>query len=89
MGTRVLHMDTTAAVSQALAARVRADIEASGKSILSLSNATGIPHVTLRRRVAGAPFSSMELISLAHALDIEASSWLADAERSVAAERAL
>lgn len=77
----VLHMDNTAAVSQALAAIVRADIEASGKSLLHLSNLTGISRITLTRRVAGSPFIVTELLSLANALGLSVTDWISAAEQ--------
>ena len=51
-----------------VAAKVAAAMEAGGWSEKGMAEATGIPRVTLRRRLAGAAFTIAELHVIADAL---------------------
>lgn len=61
-------MDTN--YSARVAAKVAAAMESGGWSEKALAEATGIPRVTLRRRLAGAAFNVAELASIAATLDV-------------------
>ena len=70
-GSSVARMDSTT-YQAAVALNVRAALEASGRSTLSVAEATGIPRATLLRRIAGhSSFTVVELASIAHLLGIE------------------
>jgi transcriptional regulator with XRE-family HTH domain len=59
-------MDTN--YSARVAAKVAAAMEAGGWSEKAMAEATGIPRVTLRRRLAGAAFNVAELSAVASTL---------------------
>jgi transcriptional regulator with XRE-family HTH domain len=61
-------MDTNPNYSARVAVTVAAAMEAGGWSEKALAEATGIPRVTLRRRLAGAAFNVAELAAIAEAL---------------------
>lgn len=52
-------------LSKAIAAEVRQRMIEKNVSEQALANETGIPRVTLRRRLAGAPFTTDELFAIA------------------------
>lgn len=70
--------------TSAMAAVVRADMLAAGLSVNALSESTGIPRITLTRRLAGAPFTTAELSALADRLGTSVSAWTHRAELAVA-----
>lgn len=67
-------MDSTtvaATVTQTVAATVRGIIAESGRSQSSLAEQSGIPRVTLRRRLAAqSPFTVQELADIGDALNV-------------------
>lgn len=67
MVTKVVRMDTNT-YSERVAAKVAAAMEAGGWSEQRMAEATRIPRVTLRRRLAGAAFNVAELAAIAEAL---------------------
>lgn len=70
MGASVSHMDIPTK-TQRTAQLVAAAIEAANESKQSIAKATGIPRVTLDRRLDGhAPFTVKELYAIAVALDV-------------------
>lgn len=64
-------MDTN--YSARVASRVAAAMESGGWSEKALAETTGIPRVTLRRRLAGAAFNVAELAAIAAALEVTVS----------------
>jgi transcriptional regulator with XRE-family HTH domain len=71
-------MDT---LTGAIAAAVRDDMRQRGISELKLSELSGIPRVTLRRRLAGtSPFTTTELAHISEALGRPVSGYFAAAE---------
>lgn len=72
----VLHMDNFTAL---VAKKVVAAIEAGGQTELGIAEATGIPRVTLRRRLQGLnSFTVAELKAIATVLDIKVSDLTAE-----------
>lgn len=63
------HMDTNPNYSRRVADAVSVAMEAGDWSEKALAEATGIPRVTLRRRLAGAPFNVAELAAIATTLN--------------------
>ena len=61
-------MDTNHHTPQRVAQAVAEAMEAGGWSEKGLAEATGIPRVTLRRRLAGSAFNVAELAAIASAL---------------------
>lgn len=61
-------MDTAATYPQRVALNVAEAMQAGGWSEKRLADETGIPRVTLRRRLAGAAFNVAELAAIAAAL---------------------
>ncbi len=58
-------------ITQTVAAAVRGLIAERGMSELAMAQESGIPRVTLRRRLAGqTPFTVQELADIGHVLDI-------------------
>lgn len=70
--------------STAIAAVVRADMEAAGLSVNALAIRSGIHRNTLTRLLAGAPYSTTQLATLAAALGTNVSAWTQRAETAVA-----
>ena len=71
MTTNVLRMNTPDHITEGLARVVSEAIKADGKSQRQVADATGIPLVTLNRRLTGrAAFTVVELASIAKVLDI-------------------
>lgn len=68
---------------QAVAAAIRADMEAAGLPVGVLARRTGIPRARLVHRLAGAGLVTSELEVLALALGRRPSEWLAMAEQAV------
>lgn len=68
-------MDTT---THRVALAVAQAMEAGGWSEKALAEATGIPRVTLRRRLAGAAFTTAELDAIAKTLDTSVSALVAE-----------
>lgn len=61
-----------AALRQAIVARIRTELEAQGLSVRGLAAETGIPHVTLQRRMAGlSAFDTDELHAVGCTLGVE------------------
>lgn len=69
MGTTVDDMDTNPHTAQRVARAVAAAMEAGGWSEKALAESTGIPRVTLRRRLAGSAFNVAELAAIASVLE--------------------
>lgn len=67
MGTSVVCMDTNTLPAR-VASKVASAMQAGGWSEKALAEATGIPRVTLRRRLAGAAFNVAELAAIADTL---------------------
>lgn len=61
-------MDTN--YSARVASRVTTAMEVGGWSEKAMAEATGIPRVTLRRRLSGAAFNVAELAAIASALNL-------------------
>jgi transcriptional regulator with XRE-family HTH domain len=73
----VCHMDSSTTATSAVAAKVRATMTAKGVSQVSLAEATGIPRVTLIRRLNGhASFTIEELAAIATHLGVDVASLL-------------
>lgn len=71
---------------QALAARVRRSVEATGLSDSQLSRTTNIPRETLRRKLAGAgEFSTSQLHALAEATGADLVEWIAEYQNDLQA----
>lgn len=70
------HMDTN--YSARVALRVAAAMEAGGWSEKAMAETTGIPRVTLRRRLAGAAFNVAELAAISEALGTTVSELLGE-----------
>lgn len=69
--TNLIRMTTPDRINEGLAQVVKAAIEADGKSQRQISELTGIPLVTLNRRLTGrAAFLTTELAEIARVLDI-------------------
>ena len=80
MGASVSHMDIPTK-TQRTAQLVAAAIEAANESKQSIAKATGIPRVTLDRRLDGhAPFTVKELYAIAVALDVPVESFVVTAK---------
>lgn len=77
-------MTTAHDLTQAVAVVVAEAIKASGRSQRDVSSATGIPLVTLSRRLTGAyPFTVLEFATIAELLGTTATDLMLRAERSV------
>ena len=85
MDSKVLYMDTNQALEQQLAAEVREAARSAGVSRNQLAELTGIPFVTLTRRLAstGKGFTVAELVAVAAALDLSLVELALRAERSL------
>jgi len=85
MGTIVDHMDTTEALDRQLTAEVLAAMKAARKSQRDMADATGIPLVTLGRRLGGngKGFTVLELMRICEALGISFVEPALRAERSL------
>ena len=82
--TNVVHMTQPNAFPAALAAAVSAAIKAEGKSQRQIAAETGIPLVTLNRKLTGrAPMNSLELAMIADALNTTPTDLTLRAERSI------
>lgn len=83
--TRLVLMDAPIAVAQQLAAEVRAAMSSRNISQRDLAARTGVPLVTLNRRLTGQgkPFDIAELVAIAEVLDLSL------VELTIRAERAL
>lgn len=85
MDSYSIHMDI-APPAAPLAAAIRHEMRAAGLSVLKVSEETGIPRVTLRRRlVTNRGFTVEEVGAIAELLGTSASSLIATAE-ALAAE---
>lgn len=78
MGTTTSGAGTTT-YPQRVATAVAAAMTAGGWSEKALAETTGIARVTLRRRLAGSPFTVAELAAIAAALDTTVTELLQDA----------
>lgn len=87
MGTSVTHMDSTT-YAATVAANIRKAIKASGRSVLSVAEATGIAQSTLDRRFksnGASPFTVLEVHAIAKELGTTARVFYADADEMAAA----
>ena len=85
MDGKVLYMNTNQALEQQLAAEVREAARSAGVSRNQLAELTGIPFVTLTRRLTstGKGFTVAELVAVAAALDLSLVELALRAERSL------
>lgn len=82
--TKVLRMTQQHAFPAALAATVTAAIKADGKSQRQVAELTGIPLVTLNRKLTGrVPLNSLELAMIAEVLDTTPTDLTLRAERMI------
>lgn len=83
MDSKVFYMDSSQALDRQLVAVVRDAMRALGRSQRDISEATGIPLVTLSRRLSGAGkgFTVEELLAVADALGISLVELAVRAER--------
>ncbi len=82
--TKVLRMTQLHAFPAALAATVTAAIKADGKSQRQVAELTGIPLVTLNRKLTGrVPLNSLELAMIAEVLDTTPTDLTLRAERMI------
>ena len=86
MGTRLLLMETSTDLAHQIAAEVRAAMAASGLSQRDLAARTGLPLVTLSRRLTGKgkAFDIEELARISDALGLSIVELAIRAERSLA-----
>lgn len=85
LGTKVVHMDTSNLTQRAVAGVVSAAISEAGKSQREVAQETGIPLVTLSRRLTGhSPFLITEIGAIAQVLDLRVSELISRAERVTA-----
>lgn len=85
MGTSVLHMDTNPpSLPRQITAEIREAMQAAGVSQRVLSARTGLPLVTLSRRLTdnGRPFDLAELLAIADALEVNLAELVIRAERA-------
>lgn len=85
MGTTVVHMETNPpAVLRQITAEIRGAMQAAGVSQRELSARTGLPLVTLSRRLVGSgkPWDLNELLAVAAALDLSLAELVIRAERA-------
>ena len=86
--TKVLHMNTDR-ITKALAQVVSAAIKADGQTQRKIAEATGIPLVTLNRRLTGqSAFNVVELASIAKVLDLSIVEFFLRVERMATANAA-
>jgi len=71
-------MDTNHHTPQRVAQAVAAAMEAGDWSEKALADATGIPRVTLRRRLAGSAFNVAELAAIAAVLETTVTALVAE-----------
>lgn len=71
-------MDTNPHTPTRVAQAVAAAMEAGGWSEKALADATGIPRVTLRRRLAGSAFNVAELAAIASTLETTVTALVAE-----------
>jgi len=91
LGTNVLHVDTNHPnLARQITAEVREAMRAAGVSQRELSTLTGLPLVTLNRRLTGAgkPFDLDELMAVADALHLSLTDVVLRAERAALASTA-
>ena len=83
LGTTVVYMDTSGLTQQAVAVTVSAAIKSAGRSQRDIASETGIPLVTLSRRLTGhSAFLITEIGAIARALGLTASDLIRSAEQS-------
>lgn len=71
-------MNTDLHIPQRVALAVAAAMKAGDWSENALADATGIPRVTLRRRLAGSAFNVAELAAIASALETTVTALIAE-----------
>lgn len=87
MTTNMSHMTTAHQVSAALAQVVDEARKAAGMSQRSLGEATGIPLVTISRKLLGqSPFNAVEMVAISRALGISLAELALRAEQCAASE---
>lgn len=85
MGSSLDHMDNTEALDRQLTAEVRDAMKAAGVSHRDMSAKTGIPLVTLSRRLSGQGkgFTVVEVLAIADALGLSLVELALRADRSL------
>lgn len=87
--TNMIHMTTAHQVSAALAQVIGEALKSAGMSQRKLSGATGIPLVTINRKLQGiTPFSAVELVAVARALGVSFAELALRAEQRASSEAA-
>lgn len=85
MVTRVLHMETPQTFTTSLAQVVVGQMKSAGLSQRDMATVTGIPLVTLSRRLTGkSPFNVAELATVASVMDVSVVDLVLKAERVAA-----
>lgn len=81
--TTVIHMDTPESIARQVSAEIRAAMKLAGMSQRDMAAKTGIPLVTLGRRLTGGkPFDIAELAAVASTLNIGVVDLMLRAERA-------
>lgn len=86
MNTKLFHMNTDRTESERVARAIRAEMEKKNISQRRLAEQTGIPVVTLHRKLKGAsPFTTTDIALIARELDTSMTAIIAAAEMRAAA----
>lgn len=86
MNTKLFHMNTDRTESERVASAIRAEMEKQHISQRRLAEQTGIPVVTLHRKLKGAsPFTTTDIALIARELDTSMTAIIAAAEMRAAA----
>ena len=90
MGTTVVRMDTAEALARQVAAEIKNAMKAAGVSQRDVADATGIPLVTLNRRLSGMgkPMTIAEAAAILPALNLSLTEIALRAERHLASQAA-
>lgn len=86
MNTKLFHMNTDRTESERVAGAIRTEMEKKNISQRRLAEQTGIPVVTLHRKLKGAsPFTTTDIALIARELDTSMTAIIAAAEMRAAA----